>query len=66
MSGTGPVETETADTNSTKARHGIEQAEAGNRAGIEQLDDAERSDPASVESVEQEAADGPDGRGLSR
>ena len=66
MSGTGPARTETAETNLDKARHGIEQAETGDIAGVEWLDEAEQSDPSSVEAAEQEAADGPHGRGLSR
>ena len=66
MSGTGPAESETADTNLAKARQSVEHAETGDSSGIEQLDDVQKSDPASVEAVEQEASDGPDGRGLSR
>ena len=65
MSGTGPADSQ-ADTNLARARHGVEQAEAGDPSGIEQLDEVGKSDPASVAAVEQESADGPDGRGLSR
>jgi hypothetical protein len=49
-----------------KARQGVEQAEAGNPSGLEKIDAAQKADPAGVEAVEQEAADGPPGRGLSR
>ncbi len=49
-----------------KARRGVEQAEAGDTAGIEKIDQAQKDDPSGVEAVEQEAADGPPGRGLSR
>jgi hypothetical protein len=38
----------------------LEQAEAGD------VNSAEGSDPETVEAVEQEAADGPKGRGLAR
>ena len=48
------------------ARRGVEQAEVGETAGAEQVERARDADPASVEAVEQEAADGPQGRGLSR
>ena len=65
MSGTGPVDSE-ADTNLARARRGVERAETGASSGVQQLDEVGKSDPASVEAVEQEAADGPDGRGLSR
>ncbi len=49
-----------------KARQGVEQAEAGDMAGVEKIDEAQKADPVGVEAVEQEAADGPPGRGLSR
>jgi hypothetical protein len=49
-----------------QARHGLEQADAGNAAGVEQIDDAMAVDPTETEAAEQEAADGPEGRGLSR
>ena len=49
-----------------KARQGVEQAEAGDTAGVQKIDEAQKKDPAGVEAVEQEAADGPPGRGLSR
>ncbi len=48
------------------ARRGIEQVEAGEKSGVGKIDKAEAADPVSVEAVEQEAADGPPGRGLSR
>jgi hypothetical protein len=49
-----------------KARRGVAQVEAGEASGVEQIDQAEKTDCQSVEAVEQEAADGPPGRGLSR
>jgi len=49
-----------------KARQGVEQAEAGDMAGVDKIDEAQKADPVGVEAVEQEAADGPPGRGLSR
>jgi len=49
-----------------KARQGIEEMEAGGAAGLNKIKQAENVDPASVEAAEQEAADGPPGRGLSR
>ncbi len=49
-----------------KAREGVEQAEAGDKAGAAILEEAERDNPPDAEAAEQEAADGPAGRGLSR
>jgi len=49
-----------------KARQGVAQAEAGDTAGVRKIDEAQKADPAGVEAVEQEASDGPPGRGLSR
>ncbi len=49
-----------------KARRGVEQAEAGNTGGAKALDQVSKVDPATAEAVEQEAGDGPPGRGLSR
>ena len=67
MSGTDPVENEPpAIGPAEQARKGVEQAEAGNQAGADQLEQARNSDPTGVEAVEQEAADGPEGQGLSR
>jgi hypothetical protein len=56
-----------SDVESTeKARRGIAQVETGDAEGVAQIDDARTSDPAGVDAIEQEAADGPAGRGLSR
>ena len=49
-----------------KARDGIEQAETGETAGVERLDEAKDADPRGAEAAEQEASDGPEGRGLAR
>ncbi len=49
-----------------QARRGVEQAESGKVEGVQQIDKARKADPAGVEAVEQEASDGPAGRGLSR
>ena len=49
-----------------QARRGVEQAESGKGEGVEQIDQARKTDPAGVEAVEQEASDRPAGRGLSR
>lgn len=58
----GDSRVETVD----KARQGIEQVEAGEAAGVNEIDQAKSADPAGAEAVEQEASDGPPGRGLSR
>ena len=67
MSGTRQEESNRPGTEAVeKVRRGVEQAEAGNPAGLGKIDEAQKADPAGVEAVEQEAADGPPGRGLSR
>ena len=48
------------------ARGGVKQAEAGAQSGAEQVERAEATDPDAARAAEQEAAEGPDGRGLSR
>lgn len=49
-----------------KARQGVEQVEKGDATGTELIDEAGEADPVETESVEQEASDGPPGRGLAR
>ncbi len=66
MSGTKPTEGERPDAATSLARRGVERAETGAPSGVDQLDEAEAADPAAATAVEQEAADGPEGRGLSR
>ena len=67
MSGTGSVEHgEGSAARVEDARRGVEQAEAGETTGADRIERVNEADPASVEAVEQEASDGPEGRGLSR
>ena len=67
MSGPGPIDRKHSDKDAVQqAKHGLEQAEAGDQAGTEQLDQSRNSDPPAEQAAEQEAADGPEGRGLSR
>jgi hypothetical protein len=47
-------------------RKDLERAERGLLKGARQLNKEEHSEPENTEAVEQEAADGPSGRGLSR
>ena len=56
----------THETPIEKARHGIEQAEAGDTTGVRKHDEAHAADAVDVEAVDQEASDGPTGRGLAR
>ena len=49
-----------------QARQAVAQAETGEAAGAERLEAAGKADPAATEAAEQEAAEAPDGRGLSR
>jgi hypothetical protein len=64
--GSGEESLENAAKTREGAKRGLDQAEAGNRRGVEKLDEAEQSNPAEAEAVEQEASDGPPGRGLTR
>ena len=67
MSDNAPVkQDEDAVGRMARARHGVENAEAGDTEGADQVERVRASDPASVEAVEQEASDGPEGRGVSR
>lgn len=67
MDRTDPTEEKPATGDaSQQARHGLAKVETGNTTGAEQLDEAREADPADAEAVEQEASDGPEGRGLSR
>jgi hypothetical protein len=49
-----------------QARQRLRQAEVGDRAGAAGLDKTRKVDPAGEQAAEQEASDGPKGRGLSR
>lgn len=49
-----------------EARDSVERAEAGGGHASEPIEQARQSNPDAVEAVEQEATDGPPGRGLSR
>ena len=51
---------------SEQARQALGKTESGNATGARQLEDVHKSDPAGAEAAEQEASDGPEGRGLSR
>jgi hypothetical protein len=44
----------------------LERAESGDINSADDLTQAEKSDPETTGAVEQEAADGPQGRGLAR
>lgn len=49
-----------------QARQAVKSAESGNSKSAQQLDKTRRADPPGTEAAEQEASDGPQGRGLSR
>ena len=49
-----------------RARENLARAEEGGHAAVQITTDIERSDPAPAKVAEQEASDGPEGRGLSR
>jgi hypothetical protein len=49
-----------------QARRHLKEAEAGDRIGAAGLDEVRKVNPGGEEAAEQEASDGPDGRGLSR
>ena len=55
-----------AATRAEAARRGVEQAETGETTGADQVEHLREADPAGVDAVEQEASDGPEGRGLAR
>lgn len=48
------------------AKDGLKRAERGDAVSTLQIDKARKSDPAGADAAEQEASDGPEGRGLSR
>jgi len=50
----------------TELKQKLERAKGGDLPSAKQLEQAEASDPEIMEAVEQEAADGPKGRGLAR
>jgi hypothetical protein len=47
-------------------RQGLERAEAGDKAGAKEVEEASAVNPPAAEAAEQEASDGPKGRGLAR
>jgi len=49
-----------------QARRHLKEAEAGDRGGAAGLDKVRKADPGGEEAAEQEASEGPEGRGLSR
>lgn len=49
-----------------RARDDLEKAEGGNTGGAHHLKQERKRDPATETAVEQEASDGPEGRGLAR
>jgi hypothetical protein len=55
-----------ADMNTPKIKREIEQAESGDAAAAEKIEKARDIKPEAADAAEQEAADGPAGRGLSR
>jgi|tagenome__1003787_1003787.scaffolds.fasta_scaffold17991767_1 hypothetical protein len=61
-----PTQKQSDATLTEQARQGLETSESGKARGAPQLDDAQKADPAGAEAAEQEASDGPPGRGVSR
>ena len=62
-----PIDTNASDDKATEtARRGLEQAEASDAKGGGRIDQAKRANPEAAEAAEQEASDGPAGRGLAR
>jgi hypothetical protein len=61
-----PTQKQSDATLTEQARQGLEKSESGQAQGARQLDDARKTDPAGAEAAEQEASDGPLGRGMSR
>jgi hypothetical protein len=55
-----------SDQRGEKSRRGVEQMEAGDTAGVEQIDEAREAGSPDTDAVEQEAADRPEQRGLTR
>ena len=55
-----------AKRGSEKAKQGLKKAEVGDLTGAKEINQVEGSDPQATDAVEQEAADGPAGRGLAR
>jgi hypothetical protein len=66
MSMAEPTQKQSDATLTEQARQGLEKSESGKARGARQLDDARKADPAGAEAAEQEASDGPTGRGVSR
>jgi len=67
MADTKRGQNEQADAEATeRARQGLERAEVGDEAGAKEVEDASAVNPLAVEAAEQEASDGPKGRGLAR
>jgi hypothetical protein len=53
-------------TATRKAEQGLKEAEAGDVDGARKVKEAEQANPEASEAAEQEASDGPKGRGLAR
>jgi hypothetical protein len=51
---------------SRQARQFLKQAEGGSVKAAAQLDSARKADPGGTDAAQQEAAEGPEGRGLAR
>ena len=61
-----PTQMQSDATLTEQARQGLEKSEGSDTQGARQLGDARKADPAGAEAAEQEASEGPPGRGLSR
>ena len=55
-----------AQHSSKDLKRKLERAEGGDAKAADELKQAEKSEPATAEAVEQVASDGPSGRGLAR
>lgn len=51
---------------SETTREGLDEAEAGDKAGASLVSKEEKKRPEAAEAAEQERSDGPDGRGVAR
>ena len=62
-----PNPAEPPDSKATaEARKDLKKAETGDAKAAGHLNSTRKSDPVATEAAEQEAADGPEGRGLAR
>jgi hypothetical protein len=67
MGDTKRLQDEQAGADATdQVRQGLERAEAGDKAGAKEVEEASAVNPPAAEAAEQEASDGPKGRGLAR